>query len=1279
MKKWNKVLAFLLAFALVITTFGSDLASTKVFADEGDGVAVETEIATVEKEAITEENSIEAVEAASVEEAEESVEEATAEADSSEDGEDSQNEEEADAATEATTEEATDEATKELTEKVEAVEETAVVIEKEFNQDTIIDGIRIALYAEPGVLPADAELRVEKVAEYKEEQIEEVIDGELGEDKTVEETYSYDINIYSPSLGDFVQPVDGTVEVRFEQIAAAASSDTELAVFHVEDDLSGATQVASAGSEATDIEFDAEHFSIYTVTIVVATDESKDVIDPVAKYNTISIITKDVDNKTDDNEIGFGTGTFELTTFDEEISVDSIAPFITDYEFEKALVAVGNNFEKVLAFKVITGSKLQYKNADGTWKDYTAKTIEFYYRKASFYGLENAVTLKYLANFPRDAKTTGGACPEGELFDKTKEDETFTTKVKGKNDLSVDGYEFKGWLDDQGKEYQEGDSITLSKNMTLRAIWKKSGSAKEIEIIFLNDDNSELVKLRKPFDYDYSVSDYGKENPKSSKPEGEKYRFTGWSEPVVKKATDGDLVGRVTYTAQYSNKYAYTVKYFYNNKLINTLKRTETIDTTIKVETLAKKLTSDFSDASWVLDKEYYTNNGIPTEITISDNEESNVVYVYFTDEDANKADVFFYVLLPKATVPRDASSQSVKKYFPTGSVEHVSPKLYKGKAVAYPGESVYDISGLKDIVISSPEKELYKSDEFQKIYKDFNGLNLSDFDYEIVWYVYKAENKGYDSDRKQYIFDSYHIDGYVKGAPIEVKYVANFDGHEDDFDIYSAKTGEYTVLGYDDTKLAKNDKQYFVGWNTSRDGSGTQYSANEVTTLINSTTLYAQWRNDDKCTVIYKDGYTQPQGDVTDVLYTKTVKKGSRTPTTEDPKRDKFIFTGWKSSLDGKVYQTSEISKLILTQDVTYTAQWKDAHKTVITIKGSTDGKGVDTTLQYNGAPQEADMNFTIEIHVDGNQVASNSIGSDAMDVILASAKKVLSLGSLTVYAADESTVYGETTTKTPTKITKSFTYEGVTYTVEIGLTGGVGTDVLADGKGYPIVIDSIKVTKNAGGTISEVTNEFDIDVKVGDVVGHLYITPRTVNLKSVSDSKTYDGNALVNNNFESITGDGFAKGEGFGNGFDITWTGSQTTVGWSYNTFSYSFGDPAVVKTKAINYKIVPEYGTLTVSTSGGGNPPSDDDNPPSSSDDPTPVNPPVGAVLGIQRPRIEAAEEAQQVLGAKRPQVLGARRGRTEDGTNTLAHIITIICAAGVAFGMIALRKKKEDDNK
>ena len=80
--------------------------------------------------------------------------------------------------------------------------------------------------------------------------------------------------------------------------------------------------------------------------------------------------------------------------------------------------------------------------------------------------------------------------------------------------------------------------------------------------------------------------------------------------------------------------------------------------------------------------------------------------------------------------------------------------------------------------------------------------------------------------------------------------------------------------------------------------------------------------------------------------------------------------------------------------------------------------------------------------------------------------------------------------------------------------------------------------------------------------------ITPRTVKLTSGSDSKTYDGTPLTKH---EVKEDGFVKDDGA----TYEFTGSQTNVGTSDNTFDYALK----VGTFASNYIITTEAGKLTV----------------------------------------------------------------------------------------------------
>ena len=90
--------------------------------------------------------------------------------------------------------------------------------------------------------------------------------------------------------------------------------------------------------------------------------------------------------------------------------------------------------------------------------------------------------------------------------------------------------------------------------------------------------------------------------------------------------------------------------------------------------------------------------------------------------------------------------------------------------------------------------------------------------------------------------------------------------------------------------------------------------------------------------------------------------------------------------------------------------------------------------------------------------------------------------------------------------------------------------------------------------------------------------ITPRPVTLASKSATKVYDGTPLTAH-VVTVGGDGFADGEGAAYAF----TGSQTVVGTSENTFTYTLNK----KTAAGNYDITVENGSLTVTKAsiGGG----------------------------------------------------------------------------------------------
>ena len=166
------------------------------------------------------------------------------------------------------------------------------------------------------------------------------------------------------------------------------------------------------------------------------------------------------------------------------------------------------------------------------------------------------------------------------------------------------------------------------------------------------------------------------------------------------------------------------------------------------------------------------------------------------------------------------------------------------------------------------------------------------------------------------------------------------------------------------------------------------------------------------------------------------------------------------------------------------------------------------------------------------------------------------------------------------------------VTITEHSGSAKYDGTEKTVTG--YDVAIDNELYTENdftfRGNDVIKATDAdiYNMELKPSDfnnishnfasvtfkiVDGTLNISRRDVTLTSATDSKTYDGKPLTNDNV-AVGGDGFAEGEGAV--YNVT--GSQTEAGFSNNTFSYELKD----NTKQDNYNITPFEGILTVSSS-------------------------------------------------------------------------------------------------
>ena len=165
-------------------------------------------------------------------------------------------------------------------------------------------------------------------------------------------------------------------------------------------------------------------------------------------------------------------------------------------------------------------------------------------------------------------------------------------------------------------------------------------------------------------------------------------------------------------------------------------------------------------------------------------------------------------------------------------------------------------------------------------------------------------------------------------------------------------------------------------------------------------------------------------------------------------------------------------------------------------------------------------------------------------------------------VTAPSHEDTYDGTEKSAGTELTgTTFQWKDQTYTIK-GLTSENVTKT--DAGEYANKVNGTAKVLDAAG--NDVTDQFKVTKKSGK----LTINKRSVTLTSEGGTKPYDGTPLTNDKV-TVGGQGFVEGQGA----TYKVTGSQTVVGKSANTFTYTLNDG----TNADNYTISKTVGTLEV----------------------------------------------------------------------------------------------------
>ena len=297
-------------------------------------------------------------------------------------------------------------------------------------------------------------------------------------------------------------------------------------------------------------------------------------------------------------------------------------------------------------------------------------------------------------------------------------------------------------------------------------------------------------------------------------------------------------------------------------------------------------------------------------------------------------------------------------------------------------------------------------------------------------------------------------------------------------------------------------------------------------------------------------------------------------TITSKKPKKDKYVFNGWKIKGDPSktIYSSKEVVNI---DDLIAYSSW-DANDEVSKITfeptwlKADEAKAVGYTvlvhfddgkpdMEYDGrtAPNKSVKVFKNELEV--------SLGIDT-DYYYLNSDQALDMRN--VKDGDVLEITYHVRKKLEVGTLPNVQYNGSTQKLVPNVSAKDNSS-LVEGKDYTVSY-SRGDYKNVTGEELTVTIT-GIGKYKGTYPVSYQIIKRPVTLKSASLEKVYDGTALVNGDTALETEEGWVKGEGA----TYSFTGTQTNAGSSKNAFTYTLKD----NTKEGNYSITKNEGTLTV----------------------------------------------------------------------------------------------------
>lgn len=330
------------------------------------------------------------------------------------------------------------------------------------------------------------------------------------------------------------------------------------------------------------------------------------------------------------------------------------------------------------------------------------------------------------------------------------------------------------------------------------------------------------------------------------------------------------------------------------------------------------------------------------------------------TTPSTDTVDAKYFVLMPSMGTPTSGKDQGPKNYFPNNSynggvVDCDAGSGYEGKISASvitehekadTKAGYFVAAGVESKYLSVPSDLGYfnSNPAYTGAFPDTLGTGFTMQGKQIVWYVIKNEGTKNEPD--------YHVDGYLAGIPVELRYHENFNfsGTDNNADLVKTvnKKGDNNLLSGDTVTIEgstiitnQHPGWTFAGWTENRDGSGIGYNATDPKVMMDSCELYAKWEKTYTVNFIGNggvwdssvSGYTMTTEDGKNIKATKLITVTPMTESTAtvskiatDPTKADQDFLGWSKTIGGPIITENEWATMKpgATTTIDFYANWK-------------------------------------------------------------------------------------------------------------------------------------------------------------------------------------------------------------------------------------------------------------------------------------------------------------------------------------------------------------------